>query len=290
MFTRFAAIAATAILLSACSPGEAVVDTSSTTAFQASLANMREGMDASRAEKFQGAIMAIAMKDIGDAMQSGGLAGLATAVSLNSDPEALLSRIGPLISGKNAEEVLQVAQDVVAEREARQLAAIGSEIAALETELAAIEQEQAANRGVLQSLSVSGARFRMNDSGYLRQPAIDLTLANNTGKPIKRIFFRGILETPGRSVPWVDEEFNYEVPGGIENGESLPLSLAPNMFSEWGDGAHTERTDTVLTVEVVDIEFADETRLQSVSSGELQSKRDRLDQLLQQQSNLVPGV
>lgn len=287
MFQRAIAIAWLVTTLAACSPGTAVVDTSSTEAFQNSLAKMREGMDPSQAERFQGALMAVAMKDLGDAMATDGLAGLTTFAAMNSDPASMMARIAPLISGKNVAEVIEVGDSVVANRAARQLAAVESEIATLQAELALIEQEQEGVGDFLQLLAISNTRFRMNDDSFMREPVIEVTISNGTGKAIRRVYFRGTLETPGRSVPWVDADFNYEIPGGIENGETLPLALAPNMYSDWGNRAHTERTDTVLTVEVVDLEFADGTRVQSTPSGEIETKQNRLERLLAQQAELL---
>lgn len=33
----------------------------------------------------------------------------------------------------------------------------------------------------------------------------------------------------------MEEDFNYEFPGGLEPNETQTLNLAPNMFSDWGE-------------------------------------------------------
>jgi hypothetical protein len=50
-------------------------------------------------------------------------------------------------------------------------------------------------------------------------------------------------------VPWIQEDFDYEVPGGLEPGEAANWSLSPSKFSPWGR-AEVPR-DAVMTVEVV---------------------------------------
>ena len=51
------------------------------------------------------------------------------------------------------------------------------------------------------------------------------------------------------------EDFNYQIRGGLEPGESADWSLAPNMFSEWGKVDAPE--DALFTVDVVRIDGAD---------------------------------
>jgi hypothetical protein len=87
----------------------------------------------------------------------------------------------------------------------------------------------------LKTFKVVSAAFRKDKDGLAGStPVIELTVKNETSFPVKRAYFRGVLSTAGRSVPWVDETFNYSVAGGLESGEKVTWNLSPNMFSEWG--------------------------------------------------------
>jgi len=76
---------------------------------------------------------------------------------------------------------------------------------------------------------------------------------NKTEYAISRAYFHGVLVTPGRSIPWVEEDFNYQIRGGIEPNESATWKLAPNMFGEWSE-APKDRSGLLLmtTVEKLD--------------------------------------
>ena len=75
---------------------------------------------------------------------------------------------------------------------------------------------------------------RGKDGIGLRETIIGLTIQNDTGHPVKQAYFRGVLSSPGRSIPWVDDTFSYMIAGGVEPGEKADWRLAPNMFSGWG--------------------------------------------------------
>jgi hypothetical protein len=62
-------------------------------------------------------------------------------------------------------------------------------------------------------------------------------------------------------VPWVDEDFNNEMAGGLEPGESKRLQLSPNMFFNWGPRETQDRNDLVLAVKAVNAEGGDKKKL-----------------------------
>ena len=65
---------------------------------------------------------------------------------------------------------------------------------------------------------------------YSYKPIIELTVRNNTGHPVSRAYFEGVLSTPGRSVPWIKDSFNYQISGGLEPNEESTWRLAPNKI------------------------------------------------------------
>ena len=68
-----------------------------------------------------------------------------------------------------------------------------------------------------------------------------------------------MFASPGRSVPWLDDTFNYEIPGGVEPGEKTTWQLAPNMFSDWGKVEI--RPEAKFTVTVIRLDGPDEKEL-----------------------------
>ena len=115
---------------------------------------------------------------------------------------------------------------------------------------------------------------------YIDQPVIAMTVTNGTDKAIARAFFIGTLASPNRSVPWVKDDFNHSISGGIEPGETQKWSLAPNMFSKWGSVKPNK--DAVLTVEVVELRGNDDTVLWSARKLDEEKK-----QLEKAQADLV---
>ncbi|MBY0224561.1 MAG: hypothetical protein K2Q28_02000 [Hyphomicrobium sp.] len=97
-----------------------------------------------------------------------------------------------------------------------------------------------------------------------------------------------ILETPGRSVPWLEEDFNYEISGGLEPGESQDLRLAPNRFSKWGNQDLKKRNDLVLTLTLRDVEDAAGNRVAG-STDDTERKRERLKVLREKEGKLSRG-
>jgi hypothetical protein len=104
------------------------------------------------------------------------------------------------------------------------------------------------------------SRFYFSKDQFSSDPVIDLTVRNGTGQAISRFYCRGVLSSPGRETPWVDDTFNYSVRGGIQPGETKQFQLSPNMFGPWGK-APKDRQDMVFAVTVYRIDGSDENEL-----------------------------
>jgi len=63
-------------------------------------------------------------------------------------------------------------------------------------------------------------------------------------------------------VPWVEDDFNYQIPGGLEPGEEARWKLSPNMFSDWGKV--DAPPEAVLTVTVLRLDGADGEEMLSI--------------------------
>lgn len=116
--------------------------------------------------------------------------------------------------------------------------------------------------------------------GYLgNENIIQLKVKNNSEKPISRIHFNGILKSPERSVPYNEETFNYEIPGGLEPEETGKWNLAPNMMSDWADVETTD--DAKFTVEVIRVDD---------KNGELLYSSDIFDKEDEKMLNELVGI
>lgn len=88
-----------------------------------------------------------------------------------------------------------------------------------------------------QVVAESLARFRvvsarlLQERGFIGLEAtIVLTVDNGTTHPVRRAYLHGRVVSPGRSVPWIEGDLNYEIPGGLEPGEKATWRLRPNTF------------------------------------------------------------
>jgi hypothetical protein len=88
------------------------------------------------------------------------------------------------------------------------------------------------------------------------EAVIKLNVVNKTEHAVGKVSFQGTLSSPDRTVPWVQDSFEYEIPGGIEPGEEAEWKIKLNMFSEWNK-APKNRNDMVLKVTVLMIYGAD---------------------------------
>lgn len=107
------------------------------------------------------------------------------------------------------------------------------------------------------------SRFYSRKRG-LERPTIELTVKNDTvkngtakndmgkndtGKTVSRAYFHGILKSSGRSVPWVEDDFNHPTSDGVEPGAKTTWRLIPKS-GEWGK-APKNRSGMVLTITVL---------------------------------------
>ena len=112
----------------------------------------------------------------------------------------------------------------------------------------------------LKSFRVLSANFTKEDNSIgMTEPLIELTVQNDTDHSVKRAYFRGVLASPGRAIPWIDDTFNYEIAGGVEPGEKTTWRLTPNMFGDWGKVEI--RPDSMFNVTVIRLDGPDSEEL-----------------------------
>lgn len=229
---------------------------------ESSMEQVRRSLPEDRQEAFDEAVALIAMNEID-------IEGLFDGTNTSSPEEAAV-RARSILDGRSAAEIFAAADSIRAEQLARQRAQVVEELEELEEAQAAAARA----RAQLQQFEVTRARFykRAEQYSIRDQPIIELGVRNGTAHAVSRAYFEGTLATPGRSVPWLKETFNYSISGGLEPGEDQSWSLAPNSFSEWG--TVNVPADAVFTVDVLQIDGADGESLFSTRDfGERQVER-----------------
>ena len=246
------------VALTACSAP--TMDTSTEELAKESAKTIRESLTEEKRAQFTEALTVISVSKVD----------VKALMNKSKSADDVKSDVMASVHGKNADEIIAMAEQIKAAAKERKRAKALEDIAELEGKQQAAEQAQI----LLQAVAVSGARFSLKPQRYTNrpQPTIQLTVKNGLDKAISRVYFHGSIESVGRSVPWFTGNFNYAIPGGLEPGESKDLVLEPNMFSDW---ASVEApNDAVFLVATVRVDGADnEALVDSLGFSERDAKR-----------------
>jgi len=197
------------------------VDSGSDKSFESSLSAVRESVSPERRAAFDQAVLTIAMEDVSPERI---FAGALTPGSMSTEMKVQLS-------GKTADEILAEADRIAEDRRAQQRKATLKEIAALQQE----RDDALSTAAELEKFEVLRARFSKTRNVLgMAEPRILLRVRNGTQHALSRAYFTGSIVSPGRSIPWLTGNFNYQIPGGLEPGEEATWSLSPDAFSSWG--------------------------------------------------------
>lgn len=212
------------------------IDGSSAESAKASIQRIKTTLSDDDVVRFEQAARAITADAMGGA--------LLRAMSGASEEE-LASGFLKSLDGRTAQEVIAQGDAILAERRDREQQQARQEVAELEAK----KKNAAKGRDQLQAFEVTRSRFFKRERRFGgAEPIIELSVRNGTGHAVSRAYFNGVLATPGRSVPWLEETFNYSISGGLEPGETAKWSLSPNMFGKWGNVSVAP--DMVFTVTV----------------------------------------
>ena len=209
-----------AMTITGCS--DPTIDASSEAKMKESVAKVRESLPEAKRTDFDKAVQLIAFSqiDMKSLFANGGV-----------DAGDVEGKMRDALNGKTAEQVLAQAEQIQAERKAREKEQALAEI----RELVAKRDKAEQAKQQLDKFQVVRSRFYMRERQYLgEQPIIELTVKNGTDQAISRAYFSGTIASPDRSVPWHEDQFNYSISGGLEPGEEVSWTLAPNSYSDWG--------------------------------------------------------
>lgn len=259
---RIVLLGAIVALLAGC--GDKKIDGSTEDTFKKSIGAVSESLPEGKREQFKQDVILLSMKglDLGGVMSG------------KQTPQSVLDTARLDMNGKTAVQIMDQAAAVRFEREKREKEQALAEI----QELISKKNKAENAKAELQAFTVEKSRFRLESQKYISQkkPLIELSVKNGTNQAISRAYFKGTIASPGRSIPWFSDVFNYEISGGLEPGESAEWVLGPNPYSDWGKV--DAPADAVFTVEVYRLDGADKKELYS-SEGLSDANQKRLDAL-----------
>lgn len=244
--------------------GEKRIDASSPEALERSVSEIKQSLPEGERERFSDAVVAVSFAG----------SNVLGQVMSGKSADEIAAEAWTKVDGKTAAEVIALHETMLAERRAKEREQALIEISELEKEL--LEGEAA--RDELKKFEVVRSRFYLQEQKYSRpRPIIEITVKNGLSEAVSRAFFHGVVASPGRSVPWISEDFNYSIAGGLEPGETATWSLAPNQFSEWGTVEVPK--GAVMTVSVEGVKGADDEYLYKYDEKALIKKSERLAEL-----------
>jgi hypothetical protein len=233
-----------------------VFDTSSWDAYQRSLAAIKAKLSNDDLRRLEIAMKYLVIESTPKMEINGQLVSNAIAGGSLANPYIILTQIGPRINGRSAATVIQNLS------------------IKLDAEISETEARLQDVKSVLGSVEVSSPSYywRRNGNGYLAQPVIEFAVFNGGKFPISRIYFRSVLTTPNRSIPWVKQEFVQTFRGGLEPREKQQLTLQPR-YGAWNDPQLKDLFNAELKVVVTNFEDANGEKVIAIDSDSLDLKR-----------------
>lgn len=258
---KLIAIVVLAVLVTGC--GDKKVDSSTDEKFKTSMQSVKNSLTDEKKKEFEGAVQVMAFSEIGNIFEAA------------ANPEGIQRKIKDKLHEKTADEIIAEGNRIIAQRKNKEREQAISEIEETKTKIAELKQKRSDAEKAkedLKKFNVVRSRFYFQKSSFREEAVIELTVKNETERAVSRAYFHGVLSSPGRSVPWVQDSFNYEISGGLEPGEQVTWKLSPNMFGEWSK-APKDRKDMVLTVTVTRIDGADEKPIYDSEFSERDNER-----------------
>jgi len=290
---KFLYLVVMACLLSGCADPK--IDISTEELSKKSVEKVRNSLPEAKRAEFDNAMQAIIMSAAFSKINFADImAGKKPEEPTSKDALKILQPI----HGKTGEQVIAEGNRIKEEyatkekeRAAKEREEVLGKIKDLESKKALVETVKAE----LAKFKIISARFYKKDKTFMdrvigKEPAIDLKVKNETGYPVSRAYFTGTLSSQGRAVPWLREDFNYSISGGLEKGEEATWHLAPNPYGKWGTATSEAPDNAVLTVEVVRLDGADDKALfdskdfsdsEEESLKTMKTRLSKIDALLQ---------
>lgn len=171
------------------------------------------------------------------------------------------------LDGLTGEQVIQATAEVKKARKKREQSLV---------EIRELENLRILADMTRNGLKVSCARYYKKEMGLRQLFFADLIIKNEGEIAISRIYFKAVLASSNRKVPWNKGEFWENIPGGLEPGEVRQITVLPLFFS--GGVAKDAPPDALLTVTIERLDGPDGETLYS-AMGFDERDRKRLSEL-----------
>lgn len=182
------------------------IDISSDEKMEESVQKLRDSLNDEQLEKFEQAVSYIAFD------------GLTFNDFMSTDQT--IKKIKKKFKNKSYDDVIYDAKQIVKRR-----------ISELNKEKSSLNSA----RKSLESIVVERTTITTDNSGLLSRRILYMMVRNNTGANLSSISFNIKTFAPGREIPYLNDDFKYEIPGGIQGKETLEWQLEPNTLlnDEW---------------------------------------------------------
>lgn len=238
------------------------IDGSSQEKLHDSIKELTSKMTVSEQEEFTKYMLMVSMKDIN---------------IFNTSETEMEFKIQNALNGKTIKDVIEEGKNIESKaekdrkekeslRKLERTKEIQEEISTLEEKIKDSEDIQKQ----LNLLTVSDEHFSIETYNYTQQPLIKFKLKNDTDVVIKRVYAVGRVISEGRTVPWYEGDFNFDVSGGIESKEERSFSLTPNIFSDWGRIQAPQ--DALFKVKIVGFEDSNDVRKDIFHNDDIQKE------------------
>lgn len=232
------------ITLLACS--KPTIDTTTDETTQASMKKVRESLPEADRDKFDAAVQRVAFSklDFSKILSGEPNAGAAAADKFAGDVKAMLH-------GKTGPEIIAMAERLEQqEREAKRAEALREVQELLKKRDASVKA-----RAELAKFQILRTSFAQNETMFGKEPTFEIRVKNGTAHAISHVHWRAKLTSPGRSVPWHEDDLDHQIRGGIEPGEEMALTFSEPPFMSWG--LAKAPAGAVLEATVVQLDGAD---------------------------------
>lgn len=237
---KWSALSLTLLVVAGCSDPK--IDTSSMPAAVVSVEKVRESLPTYKRDEFDQALTIIAMSSF---------SGINLLNVQRMNAAEIAESANAYMHGLTGDEIIERADTMLRERRAREREQAMRTLRRLEKKQANAAQDQQQ----LAQVSIENANYYISTSPYgALEPVIDLQVANNSDQEVSELLLQGVLTSPGRETPWVEETFYYAIAGGLAPGERAQWSLAPNRFGPWGNDRIP--SDTTLTISLQGVKDA----------------------------------
>jgi hypothetical protein len=175
-------------------------------------------------------------------------------------------------------------EGVIVEARRRRLEEVKAAVTALEKK----REGSDTNREALDAFDLKASRVYKRNRGFLEWPMIEFKAENNTNQVIWLIHFRAALLRPGHEEPWLVEEFDQLVLGGLAPGEGDLWRIEPER-QEWVT-LIDPHPDLGFTLEVMRLEGLGGNVIAATEWGDIEEARLALYQKTLEEIRTTGGL